>query len=200
MVVALGRAYAHFGELPWMQAAFYGAGAAVVGIIAMIAYRLTTKTIGKNGLLCAIYLTIAMVTVVTQSEIVWLFIAGGPLNWCWRAPPKWLGKGGLNALAATQMPVVSGILSGLDLPVLGQIGLFFTKPGAFLFGSVLAIVPFLYGGVATDHQWLNDKQFVDAVAVAIVPHQRGFERALHRVTGSNVMLMPSPGRSEASRP
>lgn len=168
MVVALGWAYTHFGGLSWMQAVFYGVGAAVVGIIAMSAYKLTTKSIGKNKLLWAIYVTLATVTVVTESEIAWLFIAGGLLNWFWRAPPKWLSKGGLNALAVTQMPSLSGVMSGVDLPLLGQIGLFFTKAGAFVFGSGLAIVPFLYGGVVTEHHWLNDKQFVDAVAVAMI--------------------------------
>jgi chromate transporter len=168
MVVALGWAYTHFGGLSWMQAVFYGVGAAVVGIIAMSAYKLTTKSIGKDKLLWGIYLTLAAVTVVTESEIAWLFIAGGLLNWFWRAPPKWLSKGGLNALAVTQVPSISGVLSGLDLPLLGQIGLFFTKAGAFVFGSGLAIVPFLYGGVVTEHHWLNDKQFVDAVAVAMI--------------------------------
>jgi chromate transporter len=168
MVVALGWAYAQFGGLSWMQAVFYGVGAAVVGIIAMSAYRLTRKTIAKDRLLWAIFLTLAVVTVVTQSEIAWLFIAGGLLNWFWRAPPKWLGKGGLNVLALTQAPGVSGVLSGLDLTLLGQIGLFFAKAGAFVFGSGLAIVPFLYGGVVTEHHWLNDKQFVDAVAVAMI--------------------------------
>ena len=168
MVVALGWAYTHFGGLAWMQAVFYGVGAAVVGIIAMSACKLTTKSVGRDKLLWVIYLTLTAVTVVTESEIAWLFIAGGLLNWFWRAPPKWLSKGGLNALAATQMPNMSGVVSGVDLPLLGQIGLFFTKAGAFVFGSGLAIVPFLYGGVVTEYHWLNDKQFVDAVAVAMI--------------------------------
>ncbi|MFL9963785.1 chromate transporter [Paraburkholderia sediminicola] len=168
MVVALGWAYAQYGGLSWMQAVFYGVGAAVVGIIAMSAYKLTRKTIGKDRLLWAIFLTLAAVTVVTESEIAWLFIAGGLLNWFWRAPPKWLHKGGLNAVAIAHLPATSGILSGIDLPLLGQIGVFFAKAGAFVFGSGLAIVPFLYGGVVTEHHWLNDKQFVDAVAVAMI--------------------------------
>src|SRR4029077_8554802 len=157
-----------YGGLSWMQAVFYGVGAAVVGIIAMSAYKLTRKTIGKDRLLWAIFLTLAVVTVVTQSEIAWLFIVGGLINWFWRAPPKWFGKGGLNALAVAQAPGMSGVLSGLDLPLLGQIGLFFAKAGAFVFGSGLAIVPFLYGGGVTEHPWLNDRQFVDAVAVAMI--------------------------------
>ncbi|MDN4575140.1 chromate transporter [Pandoraea cepalis] len=168
MVVLLGWAYAHFGGLAWMQAVFYGVGAAVVGIIAMSAYKLTTKTVGRHRLLLAIYLTLAAVTVVTESEIAWLFIAGGVTNWLVKAPPKWLGKGGINAVALAQLPPASGVISGLDWPLLGQLGLFFTKAGAFVFGSGLAIVPFLYGGVVTEHHWLNDKQFVDAVAVAMI--------------------------------
>src|SRR6476661_5641533 len=58
MVVALGWAYAHFGGLSWMQAVFYGVGAAVVGIIAMSAYKLTKKTVGSDRLLWAIFLTL----------------------------------------------------------------------------------------------------------------------------------------------
>jgi chromate transporter len=168
MVVALGWAYAHFGGLSWMQAVFYGVGAAVVGIIAMSAYKLTTKTLGADRLLWVIYLTLAAVTVATESEIAWLFIAGGLANWFRRAPPKWLGRGGLHAVAITQAPALSGMLSGLDLSLLSQLGVFFAKAGAFVFGSGLAIVPFLYGGVVTEHHWLNDRQFVDAVAVAMI--------------------------------
>lgn len=168
MVVALGWAYAHFGGLSWMQAVFYGVGAAVVGIIAMSAHKLTTKTVGNDKLLWAIYLTLAVVTFVTESEVAWLFIAGGLIGWLWRAPPKWLHKGGVNALAAANLPAASGLLAGFDWPLLAQIGAFFAKAGAFVFGSGLAIVPFLYGGVVTEHHWLNDKQFVDAVAVAMI--------------------------------
>jgi chromate transporter len=168
MVVALGWAYAHFGGLSWMQAVFYGVGAAVVGIIAMSAYKLTTKTVGSDKLLWAIFLTLAAVTFITESEIAWLFIAAGVIGWLRRAPPKWLTKGSTHGIAAAYLPTLSGVLSGLDLPLLGQIGLFFAKAGAFVFGSGLAIVPFLYGGVVTEHHWLNDRQFVDAVAVAMI--------------------------------
>jgi chromate transporter len=79
-----------------------------------------------------------------------------------------LRQSGLNALAAAQLPAASGIASIVDWPLLTQIGVFFAKAGAFVFGSGLAIVPFLYGGVVTEHHWLNDKQFVDAVAVAMI--------------------------------
>jgi chromate transporter len=168
MVVALGWAYVRFGGLTWMQSVFYGVGAAVIGIIAISAYKLTAKSVGKDKLLWFVYLVLAGVTVVTESEVAWLFLASGVLVWFWRAPPKWLRQGKMNALAATPIPAASGLFSMIDWPLLSQIGVFFAKAGAFVFGSGLAIVPFLYGGVVTEHHWLNEKQFVDAVAVAMI--------------------------------
>jgi chromate transporter len=118
--------------------------------------------------LWAIYLLLAAVTVITESEVAWLFIAAGVLVWLLRAPPKWLSKGSLNATALAQLPMAGSVIGSLDVSLLTQIGIFFVKAGAFVFGSGLAIVPFLYGGVVTEYHWLNDKQFVDAVAVAMI--------------------------------
>ena len=165
MVIALGWAYQRYGGLPWMQSVFYGVGAAVVGIIAMSAWKLTLKSVGKDRLLLAIYLVAAVVTVVTESEIAWLFIAAGVLTWFLRAPPAWLGR---ISPAAFGVPEVGAIMSSLDWPLLTRIAIFFGEAGAFVFGSGLAIVPFLYGGVVTDNHWLNERQFVDAVAVAMI--------------------------------
>ncbi len=168
IVVALGWAYSQYGGLSWMQAVFYGVGAAVIGIIAISAHKLTTKSIGKDKLLWAIFLTLAVVTVVTESEIAWLFIAAGVLNWLWRAPPKSWRGGGLAAALPVDMASTGSFMATLDWPLLMQIGAFFAKAGAFVFGSGLAIVPFLYGGVVTEYRWLSEKQFVDAVAVAMI--------------------------------
>lgn len=167
MVLALGWAYVAYGGLPWMQAVFYGVGAAVIGIIAMSAYKLTTKSVGRDGLLWAAYLVVAAATVVTESEIAWLFVAAGLIVMVVRAPPRWLRTGSLKALAAP-LAAVPAAVTTMDWPVLTQIALFFAKAGAFVFGSGLAIVPFLYGGVVTEHRWLTERQFVDAVAVAMI--------------------------------
>lgn len=166
MVVALGAAYVGFGGIGWMQSVFYGVGAAVIGIIAMSAYKLTTKSIGKDRLLWPIFLLSAAVTVATQSEEVWLFLGAGVLVWFWRAPPAWLQRGRLHGVA---LPVAGLFGSGaIDWVKLKQIGLYFAYAGSFVFGSGLAIVPFLYGGVVKEYGWLTDRQFVDAVAVAMI--------------------------------
>ncbi|AZP12362.1 chromate transporter [Undibacterium parvum] len=168
MVLGIGAAYVEFGGIAWMQAVFYGVGAAVIGIIAMSAYKLTSKNIGRDKLLWAIYLVSAILTLLTQSESVWLFLGAGLLVWLLRVPPKrWLG-GRLHGVAAV-LPlaaVLAAASSQWDL--LAQLGAFFAYAGSFVFGSGLAIVPFLYSGVVTEHHWLNDRQFVDAVAVAMI--------------------------------
>ena len=168
MVLALGWAYVRFGGIAWMQAVFYGVGAAVVGIIAMSARKLTEKSIGKDKLLWAIYLLLAVVTFVTESEAAWLFIAAGTLVWLLRAPPRWLARSGLHAAALSQASMAGSVIGSMDLPLLAQVGLFFAKAGTFVFGSGLAIVPFLYAGTVTEHHWLTERQFVDAVAVAMI--------------------------------
>jgi chromate transporter len=151
-----------------MQAVFYGVGAAVIGIIAISAYKLTKKTIGSDYLLWTIYLSTVVVTVITETEMVWVFLVGGVLNWLVKTPPK-LGQV-KNTVASFSFPLGDLVpaASGTDPRLVLQVFLFFAKAGAFVFGSGLAIVPFLYGGVVKEHHWLTDKQFVDAVAVAMI--------------------------------
>ena len=167
MVVALGAAYKAYGGIGWMQAVFYGVGASVIGIIAMSAYKLTTKSIGKDKLLWGIYLVSGAITVITESEIIWVFLGAGVLVWLLRAPPKkWSGRMYSVAFAA---PVVGGAAAAtVNWPQLVEIAAFFTYAGSFVFGSGLAIVPFLYSGVVVEHKWLTERQFVDAVAVAMI--------------------------------
>jgi len=163
MVTAIGAAYVAYGGIGWMQSVFYGVAAAVIGIIAMSAYKLTTRNIGKDKLLWAIFLTSAAVTVITESEMVWVFLGGGMLVWLWRAPPT------LRGLHAISAPLAASFaLAAIDWRKLGQIGAYFVYAGSFVFGSGLAIVPFLYGGVVKEYAWLTDRQFVDAVAVAMI--------------------------------
>ncbi|HET7766527.1 MAG TPA: chromate transporter [Burkholderiales bacterium] len=169
MVVALGVAYVAYGGLSWMQAVFYGVGASVIGIIAISAYKLTTRSIGKDKILWAIYLVAAAVTVITESELVSLFLIAGLLTWLIKSPPKnWFRGASSMTVLAGQLPMTSTVASAIDWPLLLQIGAFFGEAGAFVFGSGLAIVPFLYGGVVNEYHWLTERQFVDAVAVAMI--------------------------------
>lgn len=172
MVVAIGMAYKMFGGLPWMQAIFYGVGAAVVGIIIISSYKLTeksiskfnTKAIAQHWLLWVFFTVAAAVTIITEQEEVLIFIAAGLLYMFLKAPPKWIKKPAVaNAFLLFQLGFWD-----YQLNTLGKIAWFFTKAGAFVFGSGLAIVPFLHSGVVNEYHWLNEHEFIDAVAVAMI--------------------------------
>ena len=155
IVVALGWAYLRYGGLAWMQAVFYGVGASVIGLIAKSAYGLARKTMGRDALLWGILLVVALATAMTGRESVSLIVAGGVVVWLVRAPPNVLRRPGTAGEGASAI---------LLLHLLG----FFAYAGTFVFGSGLAIVPFLHGGVVLEHRWLTERQFLDAVAVAFV--------------------------------
>lgn len=171
MVVLIGIAYKLYGGLPWMQAVFYGVGAAVIGIIVMSSYKLTTKSVSQfnftaikeKWLLWLFYIVAAVITIITQSEQVLLFIAAGLIYMLIKVPPKWMKSGTTNSILLTGFAFWQ-----FEGNTLSQIALFFTKAGAFVFGSGLAIVPFLHSGVVAEYHWLTEKEFVDAVAIAMI--------------------------------
>jgi chromate transporter len=164
MVLALSAAYVRFGGLPWIEGMFYGIGAAVIAIIARSAFKLTKLTIGKDKLLWAIFLSLAVSTAWTSQEMIWLFLLGGVVNLLAKAVPNRLPS--RSAMPLLFAPATFAALgrSGTLL----EIFMYFAKAGMFVFGSGLAVVPFLYGGVVEGHHWLTDHQFVDAVAVAMI--------------------------------
>lgn len=169
MVVAIGIVYVAYGGLPWMQAVFYGAGACVIGIIAHSAYKLTRKSIGNERLLWVIYGLSAIITILTEREEVLLFLLAGVIVWWVKAPPD-LSKWRLPTASIIPLPLMLQLTQAVapDPNTLWNITLFFTKAGAFVFGSGLAIVPFLYTGVVAEYGWLSQTQFLDAVAVAMI--------------------------------
>ncbi|MBZ5615021.1 MAG: chromate efflux transporter [Acidobacteriia bacterium] len=161
MVLGLSAAYVRFGGLPWMQGMFYGIGAAVIGIIARSAFKLTRLTLGRDKLLWGTFAVLGISTAWTSKEIIWLFLLGGVVNVVAKALP---GRQYARVAASSLIPVLT---AGTNSTLL-QIFLYFAKAGMFVFGSGLAVVPFLYSGTVQGHHWLTDQQFVDAVAVAMI--------------------------------
>jgi chromate transporter len=161
MVLALSAAYVRFGGLLWMQSMFYGIGAAVIGIITRSAFKLTKLTLGKDKLLWEIFTILAVSTAWTSQEIIWLFLLGGVVSVLVKAYPVRMQT------RSVIPPLFTVGAFGLN-GTLWEIFFYFAKAGMFVFGSGLAVVPFLYGGVVQGHHWLTERQFVDAVAVAMI--------------------------------
>jgi chromate transporter len=166
MVLVLSALYVRFGGLPWMQAVFYGVGAAVIAIIAQSARKLTRLTLRRDRFLWLIFGVSALVTAWTESEIFALFVAAGVLTMLVRGAARSLGW-------AAMLPPIPGWFMGMALEptsvgLLWTLFIYFAQASMLVFGSGLAIVPFLHQGVVQQFQWLTERQFLDAVAVSMI--------------------------------
>jgi chromate transporter len=169
MVVLLAAAYVEWHGLRWMQALFYGVGAAVLAIVARSAYKLARRTLGHKRFLWIIFAMMAILTAAVRKESLALFVLCGIASILFYCPPSWLRSFKARSLV---LPVI-GLFAPEGRPpaswsLLKTIFLFFMKASALIYGGGLVIVPFLYGGVVQRFHWLTDRQFVDAVAVALI--------------------------------
>jgi len=166
MVLAISALYLRYGGLTWMQGAFYGIGAAVIAIIARSAYKLVRMTLARDRLLWVLFAVSALVTASTESELVWVFILCGVVALTVKLSERVPRPSA--TLGLVPLWLVTG-LHGVAAPgLLLRVFTYFAEAGAFVFGSGLAIVPFLYGGVVGQFHWLTERQFLDAVAVAMI--------------------------------
>jgi chromate transporter len=162
MVLALAALYLGLGGLPWMQGMFYGIGASVIAIIGRSAWKLVQSTLARDWLLWSIFTVSAVVTAWTETEIIWLFVLSGVVALVVRQPSA------KAQVAVLPVWLISGLHGPAAAGTLNTLFWYFAEAGAFVFGSGLAIVPFLYGGVVGKFQWLTERQFLDAVAVAMI--------------------------------
>jgi len=169
IVWALAAAYVSFGGLRWMQALFYGIGAGVVGVIGRSALKLARLTLRDDRLLWTIAAVLAATTAMTGRENVWLFVLSGVAYGVYGVRAG--SDPNENAIAIPPLCAEVAMLAPAAAAAgtsLLAIGWFFARAGLFVFGSGLAVVPFLYGGVVSERHWLTDQQFLDAVAVAMI--------------------------------
>lgn len=161
MVLAIAAAYVRYSGLAWIQPAFYGVGAAVIAILARSAWKLTRMVVGRDPVRWVIFIVLAAATAISEREMVGLVLLGGVAAYVFKSGRDFRRLGA----AVYLPPLTAGVTASAK--VLSLL-LFFSKAGAFVFGSGLAIVPFLYGGVVQQHRWLTDAQFLDAIAVAMI--------------------------------
>jgi chromate transporter len=174
MVMAISLAYVRYGGLWWMQALFYGIGAAVIAIITIAAYKLARSTNKRDPLLWAVFGALVLVTILAEAELAEVFVLAGLVLLMAKGRPtrraavlSVVGGGAVITLIFFLERWFVKLTVGGD-QLLAQVLVFFTKAGAFVFGSGLAIVPFLHQGVVQQFGWLNEQQFLDAVAVAMI--------------------------------
>ncbi|HEX4338826.1 MAG TPA: chromate transporter [Polyangiaceae bacterium] len=168
MVLGLSAAYVRFGGIGWMQGAFYGIGAAVIAIIVRSVVKLVRMTLAEDRLLWALFIANGALTAWTESEAVWAFALSGIATATLRGRPRPSAATAMLGIAPLPLWALTGLHGAATVTLVGKIVWFFAEASAFVFGSGLAIVPFLYGGVVEHYHWLTDRQFLDAVAVAMI--------------------------------
>lgn len=166
MVLALAALYVNSEGLWWVAAIFYTVGASVIAIIALSSYRLARSTNARDPLRWSIFVALFVITVLAQAELAEFFLLAGALVVFVRARPRWLRFPAIHAVIPVVALPAAALASSPETLV--QVFLFFAKAGAFVFGSGLAIVPFLHQGVVQEFGWLSERQFLDAIAVAII--------------------------------
>ena len=164
IVAALGALYVHLGDLKAVTAVFYGVSPAVIALILHSCYRLTKLGI-EDWLQWVIAAVCLAVTVILQAEVALLFIGAGIVGIIYygniKRPPVALQLAIIPAAAPAAAPVATG-------STLGKLLLFFLKAGSLTFGSGLVIVPFLEQGLVQQYGWLNEREFLVAVAIGMM--------------------------------
>ena len=176
LVLAVAVVYDRYQGLIVVQALFRGIGPAVMAVIAVAAYKLARLTNRTDRRLWTISAVLAVATAVTGAEIALLFLAAGLIMVLLDAAPRWPrrprrhGRPRPRAVLPAPVMMAAKAAAGPALAggTLAALGWFFFKAGAFIFGSGLAIVPFLREGVVEQHHWLTDEQFLDAVAMGLI--------------------------------
>jgi chromate transporter len=168
MVIALSAFYVRFGELAWIQGAFYGIGAAVIAIVGRGAGKLLGSSVGRDPLLWVVVLVNAIVVAWTEAELLWVLALSGAVVLAWRMWRERAPGRSVTAAAVFPLWLVTGLHGPASGETMARILGFFAKAAVVVFGSGLAVVPFLHGGVVGDYGWLTERQFLDAVAVSMI--------------------------------
>src|SRR5262249_29693514 len=153
MVLMLSAFYLRFGGLALGQVAFYGIGAAVIAIVARGADKLLRSTVGRDRVLWSVVVVNLIVVAWSEAEILWLFALSGIVVLIWRVWRERRVRSGQLAAAMVPWWLITGLHGPASDSTLLRILGFFAKAAIVVFGSGLAVVPFLHGGVVGDYHW-----------------------------------------------
>jgi chromate transporter len=163
IVAALGALYVYLGDLQPVTGIFYGVSPAVIALILHSCHRLARLGM-EDWLQWAIAAACLAITVIIQAEVALLFIGAGIVGILYYGS---LFKRTPAALSVTA-PVLAQLVPVASGSILSKLLLFFLKAGSLTFGSGLVIVPFLEQGLVQQYNWLDERQFLIAVAIGMI--------------------------------
>ena len=166
IVATLGALYTYFGGLSPVTAIFYGVAPAVIALILSSCYSLA-KLGMEDWLQWAIAAVCFVVTVAVQAEVALLFLASGIVGIAYYGS-LFRGKTVPSLPLLAALAVTAPTTNAAAGSILGKLLLFFLKAGSLTFGSGLVIVPFLEKGLVQQTGWLDERQFLVAVAMGMI--------------------------------
>jgi len=168
IVAALGALYVYYGGLSPVKAIFYGVSPAVIALILHSCYRLT-KLGMKDWLEWALAAAAFVITVAVQAEVALVFIGCGVVGLLYYGSLFRARASSTTRVFLFGVPLaVAGAAPSSVATLLGQLLAFFLKAGSLTFGSGLVIVPFLEKGLVQQMHWLNERDFLVAVAIGMI--------------------------------
>jgi chromate transporter len=166
IVASLGALYVYLGDLKPVTAIFYGVSPAVIALILHSCWRLA-KLGMEDWLQWAIAAVCFVVTVALRAEVALLFIGAGLIGILYYGNPLRLRRSTTLAIAAP-LAAAAPVAPTASGSILAKLLLFFLKAGSLTFGSGLVIVPFLEQGLVREYGWLDQRQFLIAVAIGMM--------------------------------
>jgi chromate transporter len=167
IVCGLGALFVTLGDLKPVTAIFYGVSPAVIALILHSCYRLA-KLGMEDWPQWVIAAICCAVTIIVQAEVAYLFIGAGAIGILYYGNLFRVGAAPKESIVPFGVPLVTGLAPTATPGVLGKLFLFFLKAGSLTFGSGLVIVPFLEKGLIQEYGWLDQRQFLIAVAIGMI--------------------------------
>lgn len=168
LVLLVSILYCKWGAFPWIQGAFYGVGASVIALFVRSGFNLARITIDGDRLLFLICMINAGVAILQIVPLVWVFLLSAVIFLIFRMPSVCFLKGKSHMLLSLPISLTTGLDGPASTGTFLKILLYFSWAGTFIFGSGLAIIPFLHDGIVNQYHWLTERQFLDAVAVSMI--------------------------------
>jgi chromate transporter len=123
----------------------------------------------EDWLQWAIAAVCLVVTVALRAEVALLFLGAGAIGVLYYGNLLRQRSATTLALAAPLAASSTGQLATSGgVSTLAKLLLFFLKAGSLTFGSGLVIVPFLEQGLVREYGWLDQRQFLVAVAIGML--------------------------------
>ncbi len=175
LVTAAASIYVHYAATDWIRGLFYGVGPVVVALILKACLNLGTKTLKRETAAWIVAALALVITVLVQQELIGLFLAAGALGIFVFKPqpaPKPLEPAAMTEVSprvrAQAAPLLLALLPAVISPQVLALFAFFFRTGLLVFGSGLVVVSFVKAYVVDQYHWMNDRAFLDAVAIGLV--------------------------------